>query len=137
MYSDPLPSEMQDLARTLSIGIGEAEPATFAASPAPAPAPAAGAGAVSAPPATAPSDPPLSDVHIDQQKVDNLEAYWQKKVAPHAAALREAAETHYQVIADLRKEQQRLIDEADRIQRAIDKLEKEYQDMTTPRPQGQ
>jgi hypothetical protein len=35
----------------------------------------------------------------------------------------------------MRREQQRLIDEADRIQRSIDELEKEYQDMTTPRPE--
>ena len=34
-----------------------------------------------------------------------------------------------------RREQQRLIDEADRIQRTIDELEKKYQDMTTPRPE--
>ena len=77
----------------------------------------------------------LSDVHIDQQKVNALEQYWQQKVGPHQAALREAAEAHYKVLRDLRKEQQRLIDEADHIQRAIDKLEKEYQDMTTPRPE--
>ena len=30
---------------------------------------------------------------------------------------------------------QQLIDEADRIQRAIDQLEKEYQNLTTPRPE--
>ncbi|HWE03136.1 MAG TPA: YdjY domain-containing protein [Tepidisphaeraceae bacterium] len=103
-----------------------AEPAT----PTPAtPVPA------TAPPATGPADHPLSDVHLDQKEVDNLEKYWQQKVSPHVAALREAAQAHYKVIAELRREQQRLIDEADRIQRAIDKLEKEYQDMTTPRPE--
>ena len=32
-------------------------------------------------------------------------------------------------------ESQRLIDEADRIQRTIDELQKEYQEMTTPRPE--
>jgi hypothetical protein len=85
-------------------------------------------------PTTAPAEEHLSDVHLNQQEVDNLEKYWQSKVFPHAAALREAAEAHYKVIEQLRREQQRLIDEADRIQRAIDKLEKQYQDMTTPRP---
>jgi hypothetical protein len=57
-------------------------------------------------------------------------------VAPHRQALKEAAQAHYQVINDLRKEQQRLIDESDRIQRTIDQLEKEYQDMTTPQPEA-
>ena len=50
------------------------------------------------------------------------------------AALREAAQAHYDVVNAMRREQQRLIDEADRIQRKIDELEKSYQDMTTPRP---
>ncbi len=94
----------------------------------------------SAPPADASPPPPatepsLSDVHIDQAKVDRLQKYWEEKVSPHAAALREAAEAHYKVMADLRREQQRLIDEADRIQRTIDALEKQYQDMTTPHPE--
>jgi hypothetical protein len=77
----------------------------------------------------------LSDVHIDQAKVDRLHSYWESAVGPHRQALRDAAQAHYQVISDLRKEQQRLIDESDRIQRTIDELEKEYQDMTTPQPE--
>jgi hypothetical protein len=76
----------------------------------------------------------LSAVHINQAKVDTLRQHWEEAVAPHRQALKEAAQAHYQVIADLRKEQQRLIDESDRIQRTIDELEKEYQDMTTPQP---
>src|SRR5687767_9450821 len=48
-----------------------------------------------------------------------------------------AAQTQYDVIAELRREQQRLIDEADRIQRVIDELERAYQEMTTPRPAGE
>jgi hypothetical protein len=76
----------------------------------------------------------LSDVHIDQDKVDRLKKHWDTLVLPHRDALREAAQAHYEAIADLRKEQQRLIDEADRIQRTIDDLEKQYQDMTTPQP---
>ena len=51
-------------------------------------------------------------------------------------ALREAAQAQYDVIRELRREQQRLIDEADRIQRLIDELERKYQDMTTPRPEN-
>lgn len=77
----------------------------------------------------------LSDVHLDQAKVDRLKQHWEQAVAPHRLALKEAAQAHYQVISDLRKEQQRLIDESDRIQRTIDELEKQYQDMTTPQPE--
>src|SRR5262245_37444018 len=77
----------------------------------------------------------LSDVKIDQEKVDALRQRWDKQVKPHATAVREAAQAQYEVIAALRGEQQRLIDEADRIQRTIDELEKQYQEMTTPRPE--
>jgi hypothetical protein len=89
-------------------------------------------------PATAPAMTPttgLSDVHIDQQHVDRLRARWEKDVRPHQQALRDAAQAQYEVISSLRREQQRLIDEADRIQRLIDDLEKQYQEMTTPRPE--
>lgn len=77
----------------------------------------------------------LSDVTLDQGKVDRLRGLWRQRVSPHAAALREAAQTQYDVVVQLRREQQRLIDEADRIQRVIDELEREYQEMTTPRPE--
>ena len=53
---------------------------------------------------------------------------------PTGFKLTPAAQVHYEVITAMRDEQQRLIDEADRLQRAIDALEKEYQDLTTPRP---
>lgn len=80
-------------------------------------------------------DAPLSSVQIDQPKLDRLRKHWDGAVAPHRRALKEAAQAHYEVINDLRREQQRLINEADRIQRMIDQLEKDYQDMTTPRPE--
>jgi len=88
-------------------------------------------------PTTAPTtDPaPLSDVKIDQQKVDRLRQRWEQEVKPHADALRDAAQAQYEVITQLRREQQRLIDESDRIQRLIDELEGQYQQMTTPRPE--
>jgi len=60
--------------------------------------------------------------------------YHDRILGPRARALREAAQAHYEVIETLRKEQQRLITEADLIQRAIDDLEKKYQDLTTPQP---
>jgi hypothetical protein len=80
-------------------------------------------------------DAPLSDVQVDEKKVKALRAKWDEKVAPKTQALREAAQAHYEVVNALRREQNRLIDEADRIQRVIDQVQKEYQDMTTPRPE--
>ncbi|MDB5320999.1 MAG: hypothetical protein JWN40_2630 [Phycisphaerales bacterium] len=81
------------------------------------------------------ADKPLSDVQLDDQKVKALRSKWEQKVAPQNKALRDAAQAHYEVINALRREQNRLIDEADRVQRVIDQLQKEYQDMTTPRPE--
>ena len=86
--------------------------------------------------APGPTTKPLSDITIDQEKVDRLVQLWKEKVSPHDQALREAAQAQYDTIGALRREQQRLIDEADRIQRTIDELEKKYQDMTTPRPEA-
>ena len=75
------------------------------------------------------------EVHADDALIARLRQQWEKSVAPHDASLREAAKTHYQVLSQLRAEQQRLIDEADKIQRLIDELDKRYQQMTTPRPE--
>jgi hypothetical protein len=96
----------------------------------------ANAGAANDPPMpTGASDKaPLSSVTVDTKQIDTLQQRWESAVRPHDAALREAAQAHYDVINTMRREQQRLIDEADRIQRKIDELEKAYQDMTTPRP---
>jgi hypothetical protein len=76
----------------------------------------------------------FSDVTVDAKRMEQLRQRWLKSVRPHGNALREAAQAHYEVISAMREEQQRLIDEADRLQRGIDALEKEYQDLTTPRP---
>ena len=70
----------------------------------------------------------------DEAQLAALRQRWQEAVAPHQKPLRDAAQAHYEVINQLRREQQRLIDEADRIQRLIDELERQYQEMTTPRP---
>lgn len=64
----------------------------------------------------------------------SLRRRWEAAVAPHAGQLKAASQTHYEVIAALRAEQQRLIDDADRIQRLIDELDAAYQQLTTPRP---
>jgi hypothetical protein len=75
------------------------------------------------------------EVRVDEARMNALRERWERAVAPHNRALRQAAQTHYEVINQLRREQQRLIDEADRIQRVIDELETAYQEMTTPRPE--
>ena len=87
--------------------------------------------------APAPGDAPagLSEVTIDEKRMQSMIDYHQKVMGPRQKALKEAAEAHYKVISELRKEQQRLITEADRIQRAIDQLEREWSDATTPRPE--
>jgi hypothetical protein len=75
------------------------------------------------------------EVAADDQLIQRLREKWNQAVAPRGEAVRDAAKAHYEVISQLRREQQRLIDEADKIQRLIDQLEKKYQDMTTPSPQ--
>jgi hypothetical protein len=97
----------------------------------PATRPARGAHS-EAPPASAPSH---ADALIKQaeERVEQLKSQWEQKVAAQRDALREAAQAHYQIMADLRGQQQKLVDAADRIQRTIDELEKQYQDLTTPR----
>ncbi len=77
----------------------------------------------------------LSDVAVDEAMISQLRARWERAVSPHGTALREAAQTHYDVINALRTEQLRIISEADKIQRLIDELEKDYQNLTTPSPQ--
>lgn len=76
----------------------------------------------------------LTETKLDEQLLERATKKWESVVGPKANALREAAQAHYDTINALRKEQQRLIDEADRVQRVIDRLEKQYQDMTTPQP---
>lgn len=71
---------------------------------------------------------------IDDAQIAALRRKWEAAVAPHQQALKDAAQTHYEVIAELRRKQQALIDEADKLQRLIDELEKQYAEMTTPKP---
>jgi len=98
--------------------------------------PAIAATAMVAQPATAPSSAD-SQISAAEARTKELKEYWEKHVASEREALKQAAQTHYQVMADLRREQQKLVDAADRIQRTIEELEKEYQDLTTPRPPSQ
>jgi hypothetical protein len=90
-----------------------------------------GAASATDAPTTQPAD---ANPVRNQLDLEALRARWQNAVTPHADGLRQAAQTHYDVIQSLRREQQRLIDEADKLQRLIDELERQYQEMTTPRP---
>lgn len=78
----------------------------------------------------------LTGVAVNKVLVNELQQRWEQAVAPHKAELRLASQTHYEVIASLREEQQRIIDEADKVQRLIDGLETQFRDMTTPRPKA-
>ncbi len=80
---------------------------------------------------------PATQVTADLAKIDALRERWKTSVASHAQAVQDAAKEHYRVITELRAEQNRLLDEAERIGRVIDELEKQYQDMTVPRPAEQ
>jgi hypothetical protein len=90
----------------------------------------AGTAALAEPPAA----PTAGHVTVDQVRIDRLRDEWKRDVASQAKAVQEAATAHYRVINELRAEQNRLIDEAERVGREIDQLEKQYQDITVPRP---
>jgi hypothetical protein len=76
-----------------------------------------------------------TEIHAAEQTAAAQKKAWETDVATHRDALRQAAEAHYRIMQTLRSQQQKLIDEADRMQQTIDELEKEYQDLTTPRPE--
>jgi len=73
-------------------------------------------------------------VTIDDQLIARLRQRWEAEVRPNAQPMERAAKAQYEVIQSLRREQQRLVDEADRVQRLIDQLDEEYKKLTTPRP---
>jgi hypothetical protein len=99
------------------------------------PAPGAPTPAAAVPPSSPATQPATStDPPNDGADIDGLRRQWNDLVASKEGTLRQAAEAHYQLIAALRQRQQHLIDQADAIQRTIDDLEKQYQDMTSPRP---
>ncbi|MBC8107698.1 MAG: hypothetical protein H7Z14_13990 [Anaerolineae bacterium] len=90
-------------------------------------------------PATQKADASLDPASVTPEapQLAKLRERWNAAVAPHRNELRDAAQAHYEVLTQLRREQQQLIDQADRIQRLIDELEKQYQRMTTPQPSGE
>jgi hypothetical protein len=78
------------------------------------------------------AEPPTDGAQPDELAA--LRSRWRAAVHPHRQALRDAAQTHFDTIAELKAKQARLIDEADRLQRLIDDLEREYNEMTAPKP---
>ena len=97
---------------------------------------------ITASPTVAAESPTTQPLSVDEQiaaaeKIGKQATKdWHDEVSKHRDAMREAAEAHYRIMQALRTQQQRLIDEADRMQKTIDDLEKEYQDLTTPRPES-
>ncbi|MEL7239063.1 MAG: YdjY domain-containing protein [Planctomycetota bacterium] len=76
----------------------------------------------------APTSQPAGD------RLDELRAQWEARVLPQGAALREAAQTHYEVMQAYQDEINRLLDEADALRREMDKLQERYNELTTPQP---
>lgn len=117
-------------------------PVTMVIEPAGVEPPAGPAVAAATPSAAAPSVAPATtqpvdvdgEIHAAEQTAATEKKEWEDDVAKHREAMREAAEAHYRIMQTLRSQQQKLIDEADRMQATIDELEKEYQDLTAPRP---
>jgi hypothetical protein len=86
-------------------------------------------------PATQRADASPAEQSIpDSPQIAKLRERWNRAMSPHRNQLRDAAVTHYQVVSELKREQQKLLDQADRIQRLIDELDKQYQQLTTPQP---
>lgn len=74
------------------------------------------------------------DVHLDQGKIDQLRQRWNQSMAPSSQSIQRMAQEHYEIIQQLRAEQARLVNEAERVSRVIDELQKQYNEMVTPRP---
>ncbi len=102
---------------------------TPGAKPEPTPEPTPGP---TTPPTTAPA--PATEATVGGIDLEALRKQWETAVLPHRAAIADAAKAHRDAIALLRARQQALIDEADELQRLIDRLERQYQDMLTPPP---
>ena len=74
------------------------------------------------------------EAHLDQAKIDQLRQRWNQAMAPSSASIGRMAQEHYEIIQQLRAEQSRLVNEAERVSRVIEELQKQYNDMVTPRP---
>jgi hypothetical protein len=77
---------------------------------------------------------PAGEVHLDQAKIDQLRQRWNQAMAPSSQSIQRMAQEHYEIMQQLRAEQARLVNEAERVSRVIEELQKQYNDMVTPRP---
>ena len=66
--------------------------------------------------------------------LDALRRQWQSRVLPQTAALREAAQTHYEVMRAYQDRINALLEQADELRREMDELQTQFDDLTTPRP---
>ena len=86
------------------------------------------------PEAAAPSGPTVNVADVEK-RVHALRELWRQEVSPNQDAVRKAAQAHYKIIEELQREQNRLVDENNRIQAVIDDLNREYESITTPHPE--
>ena len=67
-------------------------------------------------------------------RLAELRARWEAQVLPQEAALREAAQVHYETMQAYQEEINRLLDEAEQLRRQMEQLQDRYDALTTPRP---
>lgn len=97
--------------------------------------PAADGAEPKSPPSTAPSTAPIDPQAAERQReIDVLRQRWLDAMRPNGQVLRDAAHAHYEIIAQLRRKQKALYDEAERIQKLILELQDQYDALTTPEP---
>ena len=63
-------------------------------------------------------------VAADEVKIDRLREEWLRNVSASAKVMEAAATEQYRIVTELRAEQNRLLDEAERIGRVIEQLER-------------
>lgn len=67
-------------------------------------------------------------------RLRELRERWEAEVLPQGEAMRQAAQTHYEVMQAYQAEINRLLDEAEALRREMDLLQERYNGMTTPQP---
>ena len=79
------------------------------------------------PTATRPATKPVT-------RLDALRREWEARVLPQGAALRQAAQTHYEVMRAYQDEINKKLDEVETLRREMDALQERYNELTTPQP---
>ena len=82
-------------------------------------------------PATNPTTQPGDDA---ESRLATLRRAWEQSVLPQGAALRRAAQTHYEVMRAYQDEINEKLDEVERLRREMDALQERYNELTTPQP---